>query len=303
MQALGLLGVIGLTVPGYIDYLTRPLVCYGWCLDFRDLPFLLSVTALGPAIVLLLILAWRWRRPRRWPLLVLAVVSVWAVAVTAVYLASYSSGGEPAPATGLLPVFVILPSLVTTVLGARLVWPLPWKPLVGVSAAGSVLLAALVATNVIGPVHQEIPGELSLPFSKKVVYEGRDTGCSTWVAGWTTQHECINSTLVVYRGSGDWSADEARITRILVSSERLPPGDYLVGPPPVDVPAGQRYKGGVDARNRGMCVAIVDRVSAGPATPAFGHCASAAVYSDIRANWPENDAYAIGILYWYWRPD
>jgi hypothetical protein len=73
LQVGGMLATIGLTVPDFIDYQTRALEC-GWCFDFRGAPFALSLTFLGPVILVLLLVAWRWRGPRLWPLTIVALI-------------------------------------------------------------------------------------------------------------------------------------------------------------------------------------------------------------------------------------
>ncbi len=69
VQAAALAALIGLSFPKYLDYLLHPLTCTPdqWCLDFRGLDFLISMTFLGPPALLLLVTSGLWRRPRRWP--------------------------------------------------------------------------------------------------------------------------------------------------------------------------------------------------------------------------------------------
>src|SRR5712692_8572330 len=139
LQAAGMLATIASTVPDFIGYQTRPLEC-GWCLDFRGVPFGVSVTLLGPVIVVLLLLAWRWRGPRLWPLAIVAVIDVLAVAVAVVMIFPlvFARTDLVPPAASAAPL-LLLPAIATLVLGACLERPVPWRPILAVSAALSLL--------------------------------------------------------------------------------------------------------------------------------------------------------------------
>ena len=153
LQALGLLVTIALTVPDFIGAQLHPLVCTGMCLDLRGLPFELTMVVFGPVVVLLLLLSWRWRGPRLWPLAVVAVVDAAAIALVAnVVIDFVHTRFDSVPSVASVPPLMLLPALATLALGANLVWPVPWKPIVAVSAAGSLVLAAFLWSSV-GPVH------------------------------------------------------------------------------------------------------------------------------------------------------
>jgi hypothetical protein len=54
IQVAGIAAAILLALPGFIDWLVRPLVCTGWCLDLRGLDFIVwAVFFTPPAAVLL----------------------------------------------------------------------------------------------------------------------------------------------------------------------------------------------------------------------------------------------------------
>src|SRR6202165_5441443 len=69
VQAGALVVVIGLAVPSYLDQQLHPISCGPgpWCIDLRGLAFELSAVSLGPPALLLLVTAWIWRLPRKWP--------------------------------------------------------------------------------------------------------------------------------------------------------------------------------------------------------------------------------------------
>jgi hypothetical protein len=184
LQAVGLVLTIALTVPDWLDGLLHPRVCAGWCFDFRGLALYFSAIVLGPVILLLLFLAWRWRGPRRWPLAIVVVLdaaAIWGVAAAIISFLQTRSDAIPTVASG--PPLLLLPALATLVLGINLIRPFPWKPIVAASAAGCLLVAPFLWFHAISPVHQRIPGDLSLPFSRAIVYEGRDLGCRNSVRG------------------------------------------------------------------------------------------------------------------------
>jgi hypothetical protein len=294
----------GVVVVAIASYMTaNPPTCYGWCLNLTPIFwFMVGLPLLPPAVVMFL-LAWRWRARRRWPAIVLFVTDAAVLLFSALVLGAYPLyAADPIPAVGLVPVVLILPAIGTTLLCLDVLRPIRWIPILGVGAASCLLLGVLVSVNVIGPVHQEIPGELSLSFGRTVVYEGRDLGCIDYVAGWTRQHRCTDSALVVYRGSGDPGQDQLTIDRAVVDPTRLSPTENKIQPLPVDAPYGPSYTGKGDYRAAGGCLLIIDRGSPAAVKPAFGHCGSLQDYADIRAHWPADDAYAIGIVYWYTRP-
>jgi hypothetical protein len=303
-QGICLLAPVGATAFNYYDAVAHPAVCYGWCLPtLGPVLWLMGTLPLVPAAVLVFVLAWRWRGPSVWPAFLLAAVNLAVLLVGAGLLSTYvTETGDPNPASGLLGLLLVLPPVATTVLAVNRLRPIPWRPGLVAGAVGSGVLAILLTVNVIGPPHQEIPGELSLPFSKTVVYEGHDLGCRTRVSGWVKQHECTNASLVVYWGSGDPSADQLIIGRAVQDPTRFPPNNGKVEPLPVDAPFGQSYTGKIDYRERGGCVLIIDRNSPPPAVLTYGHCGSVQDYADIRAHWPGDVPYAIGVVYWYIRP-
>lgn len=302
LQAAGLLLTIALTVPDYLDGLLHPRHCTSWCFDFRGLAFYFTSIFLGPVILLMLLLAWRWRGPRRWPLLIVVVLDAAAVLLVAGATISFiQSRTDSIPTVASAPPLLLLPALATLLLGINLVRPLPWKPLVAVSAAGCLLVAPFLWLYAVRPVHQRIPGEMSLPFSRVVGYEGRDLGCRNYDRGWVRQRECTNATLVVYRGSGDAYRDQATINQVLLAQKRLQPNDVRVRPLPVVTGVNHSESPDVDARNTGLCLMITDRLTPAPSTPAFPFrpCGTPADYADIQSHWPADDAYAIGIIYYY----
>jgi hypothetical protein len=56
-------------LPGYLDYLLRPLSCPAnqWCLDFRGFTFGVYALVLVPLAALLATTAWLWRKRHFWP--------------------------------------------------------------------------------------------------------------------------------------------------------------------------------------------------------------------------------------------
>jgi hypothetical protein len=304
LQAAGLLALIALTVPDWIDGHFHPYASCGLCLDLRGLAFDLTAIFLGPVFVLLLGLSWRWRGPRLWPLAVVALIDAAAIFLTAVVTVSFfHNRTDSVPPFASAPPLLLLPALATLALGINLVRPVPLKRIIAVSAAGCMLLAAFLWFFAIRPVHQTIPGELSLPFSKTAVYEGRDLGCQDHVQGWIDEHTCTRATLLVYRGSGDPSKDEAIIERALSAQRHSVPVDKLVKPLPVDVGINRTASPEVDPINAGLCLIVTDRSSVPPPSMELGHCGLVTDYGDIRSHWHGDDAYAIGIIYYWERRD
>jgi hypothetical protein len=303
LQAAGMLATIALTVPDFIDYQTRPLEC-GWCFDFRGAPFEVSLTFLGPVIVVLLLLAWRWRGPRLWPLAIVAVIDVLAVAVAVgmIFPLVFARSDLVPPAASAGPL-LLLPAIATLALGACLERAVPWRKILAASAAISVLPIAFQGFGVIGPAHQSVPGELSLPFSRTAAYDGRDLGCQDSVQGWVDRHTCMKATLLVYRGSGDASKDVTTINQALAGHAQSVDVGSLVAALPADAAIYHTDSRNVDASNAGACLIITDRVTVPTSSTKLGRCALVTDYADIRSHWPANDAYAIGIVYFWERRD
>src|ERR1700730_14640387 len=222
VQAVGLLAIIALTVPDFIDWKLHPYAPCGLCLDLRGLPFFLAAVVLGPVIALLLVLSRRWRKPHLWPLAILALIDGAAIFLTATVVVDFlQRRTESIPPYASAPPLLLLPALVTLALGVSLVRPVPFKPILAASVGLCVLSTAVLWFFAIGPVHQDIPGEISLPFSRTTAYEGRSLGCQDHVQGWVDEHQCLGATLLVYRGSGDPSKDQATINGALVAQQRI----------------------------------------------------------------------------------
>jgi hypothetical protein len=304
LQAAGLLALIALTFPDWLDARLHPYAPCGLCLDLRGLAFDLSAIFLGSVIVLLLVLSWRWRGQRLWPLAVVALIDAGAIFVTAdVTVSFFRTRTDSIPPFASAPLLLLLPALATLALGINLVRPMRLRPILAASAAGCILLAAFLWFFAVRPVHQSIPGELSLPFSRTAVYEGRDLGCQDHVQGWVDEHTCMRATLLIYRGSGDTSKDEATIARVLAAKQQRVQVDELVKPLPVDVAVNRTDNPEVDPSNAGLCVILTDRVTPPQTNLKLGRCAMVTDYADIRSHWPADDAYAIGIIYYWERRD
>jgi hypothetical protein len=147
LQAVGLLGLIATSFPDWLDSYLRPHVCAptAWCMDFRGLAFDALAIFFGPLIVLLLILAWRWRGPRVWPLAVVALLDAGAIFLTVdAILGELHNRTNSIPPVASAPPLLLLPALATLVLGINLVRPVRWRPLLAAGAAGCMLLAALL---------------------------------------------------------------------------------------------------------------------------------------------------------------
>jgi hypothetical protein len=136
VQAGGLVVVIGLAVPSYMDQQFHPMSCGPgpWCIDLRGLAFELSAVFLGPPALLLLVTAWLWRRPRKWPAvlpIVLDVVLIGLVIYDAFIVAQSGYDGDPPILAqvvfGLAPAAVGL-ALTLAVLRSRSTFALPPKP-------------------------------------------------------------------------------------------------------------------------------------------------------------------------------
>jgi hypothetical protein len=304
VQAAGLLAIIALTVPDFIDWKLHPYAPCGLCLDLRGLPFFLTAVVLGPVVALLLILSRRWRKPRLWPLAIVALIDGGAIFLTAAAIVNFLQyRAESIPLYASAPLLLLLPALVTLAVGLSLVRPVPFKPILAASVGLCVSLTAVVWVFTIRPVHQDIPGEISLPFSSTMVYGARSLGCQDHVQGWVDQHQCLGATLLVYRGSGDPSKDQATINGALLAQQRIRPADASVTLLPVDIGVGRTYRPDVDPTNAGLCVIITDRSTPPPSPFVLGRCGMTTDYADIRSHWPGNDTYAIGIIYYFDRRD
>ena len=300
LQAAGLLALIALTVPDWIDVLLHPYAggC-GLCLDFRGLPFYLAAAALGPVVVLVLILSWTWRGPRLWPLGLVVLVDAAAIFLTVdVAIGFFHNRTDSIPPFASAPLLLLLPALGTLALGINLVRPVRLRPILAASTAACILLAAFLWFFAIRSVHQSIPGELSLPFTKTAVYEGRSLGCQDQVQGWIDEHRCTRATLLVYRGTGDPSKDEATIQQVLSAQIRRVPAGEIIQPLPVEVGVSRTQNPDVDPSNAGLCLIITDRAATPPSNMKLGHCGMVTDYADIRSHWPGDDSYAIGIIYY-----
>jgi hypothetical protein len=106
---------------------------------------------------------------------------------------------------------------------------------------------------------------------------------------------------VVYRGSGDSDRDQATINQVLLAQKRLQASQVQVLPLPVVTGVYLSDSRTVDSRNTGLCLVITDRFTPAPSKPAFPFrpCGTPADYADILSHWPADDAYAIGIIYYY----
>jgi hypothetical protein len=305
IQAAGMLATIALTVPDWIDARLHQLEC-GWCFDFRGAAFSVSLIVLGPTIVALLLVAWRWRGSHLWPLVIVAAIDALAIFWgTGITISLVFRGTDLVPPAASAAPLLLLPALATLVLalGPNLERALPWRRILAVSAAISLLPIAGQGLGVVGPAHQSTPGELSLPFSRTAAYEARDLGCQDWVQGWVDMHKCMSATLFVYRGSGDVSRDMASINQALAAHDQTVELGGLVSALPVEGGINRTDNRKVDASNAGACLIITDRLTTPTSSPKPGRCALVTDYADIRSHWPANDAYAIGIVYFWERRD
>ncbi len=136
VQAGALVLLIGPAVPSYLDQQFHPMSCGPgpWCIDLRGLAFELSAVFLGPPALLLLVTAWLWRRPRKWPAalpLVLDVVLIGLVIYDAFIVAQ--SGFDDDPPILAQVVFGLVPAAVSLALTLAVLRPrsrsaLPPKP-------------------------------------------------------------------------------------------------------------------------------------------------------------------------------
>ncbi len=155
LQAVGLLALIALTFPDWLDQYVHPSVCTPdqWCMDLRGLAFDLAAVFLGPVIVVLLVLAWRWRGPRLWPLAVVVLLDAAAIFLTVdSILNDIHNRSSSIPPVASAPPLLLLPALATLVLGINLVRPVRWRLLLAASTAGCILLAALLWLYSVWPI-------------------------------------------------------------------------------------------------------------------------------------------------------
>ena len=118
VQALALLVVVGVTIPGYLDYRLHPISCRPdeWCMDFRSLPFIYSALFLGPPALLLLTTYWLWRRPRRWPAVFPLLVDAAIIGVALVDLIAFAQVGSAEPNIVLQVLMGLVPAVVSLTL-------------------------------------------------------------------------------------------------------------------------------------------------------------------------------------------
>ena len=153
LQAVGLLALIALAFPDWLDVYIHPYACTPdqWCMDLRGLAFDLLAIFLGPVIVVLLILARWWRGPRLWPLGIVVLLDAAAIFFTADTIANdLHARASSIPPVASAPPLLLLPALATLVLGINLVRPVRWKRLLAASAAGCIVLAAVLWIHDVG---------------------------------------------------------------------------------------------------------------------------------------------------------
>jgi hypothetical protein len=92
-QALGLLLVVGLTVPGY-----------------------LAAVYLGPLALALLVTAWLWRRPRRWPAVLPLVIDAAVVGFVLLNLVAFARTGGLEPTGFVQMLLALVPAVVSLTL-------------------------------------------------------------------------------------------------------------------------------------------------------------------------------------------
>jgi len=121
-QALCMIAFLATLLPGYLDYVLRPLHCPAnqWCLDFRGFTFGIYAVVLVPLAALLVAAAWMWRKRRVWPAILPIAVDMFILlaGVSLVIYPSNSPGPSPsvvgqvllllAPAIGSLVVVIAM---------------------------------------------------------------------------------------------------------------------------------------------------------------------------------------------------
>ena len=105
-QALAMIAFLATILPGYLDYLFRPLDCPAnqWCLDFRGFTFGIYSLVLAPLALLLVAAVWLWRKPRVWPVIGPIGVDLFIVlaAISLVLFPSQTLGPSPSVHAQLL---------------------------------------------------------------------------------------------------------------------------------------------------------------------------------------------------------
>jgi hypothetical protein len=153
LQAVGLLALIALTFPDWLDHYVHPYACAPdqWCMDLRGLSFDLLAIFLGPVIVVLLILTRWWRGPRLWPLGIVVLLDAAAIFFTAdTIINDLHARASSIPPVASAPLLLLLPALATLAFGVNLVRSVRWKPLLAASAAGCIVLAAVLWIHDVG---------------------------------------------------------------------------------------------------------------------------------------------------------
>jgi hypothetical protein len=153
LQAVGLLALIALTFPDWLDQYVHPSACTPdqWCMDLRGLSFDLLAIFLGPVIVVLLILARWWRGPRLWPLGIVVLIDAAAIFFSFDSIINdLQARASSIPPVASAPPLLLLPALATLALGLNLVRPVRWKPLLAASAAGCIVLAGALWIRDVG---------------------------------------------------------------------------------------------------------------------------------------------------------
>ena len=105
-QALCMIAFLATLLPGYLDYLFRPLNCPSnqWCLDFRGFTFGIYAVVLVPLAALLATAAWLWRKRRTWPAIFPIGVDLFILlaAISLVLFPSDTPGPSPSVAGQVL---------------------------------------------------------------------------------------------------------------------------------------------------------------------------------------------------------
>ena len=105
-------------LPGYLDYLLRPLNCPAnqWCLDFRGFTFGIYAVVLVPLAGLLVAAAWLWRKRRTWPVILPIGVDLF-ILLAAIYLVLFPSNTlGPSPSVAGQVLLLLAPAIGSLVL-------------------------------------------------------------------------------------------------------------------------------------------------------------------------------------------
>jgi len=112
-QALCMIAFLATLLPGYLDYLLRPLNCPAnqWCLDFRGFTFGVYAVVLVPLASLLLAAAWLWRERRTWPAVLPIGVDLFILlaGISLVLFPSHAPG--PTPSVAGEVVLILVPAI------------------------------------------------------------------------------------------------------------------------------------------------------------------------------------------------